>query len=117
MSTNHCVVILLLLVIFNDLTLFISSFGTHDTRLLNRKICTKSMRLDMKVDGKLVITGIGSNSGDEFGLNLFNEQQLWNSIVLATTDSNVTKKRFSHSGVLIGVRVGWRRGGGSGVIH
>ena len=94
MSTNHCVVILLLLVIFNDLTLFISSFGTHDTRLLNRKICTKSMKLDMKVDGKLVITGIGSNSGDEFGLNLFNEQQLWNSIVLATTDSNVTKKRF-----------------------
>ena len=94
MPTKHCVIALLLLVVFNELTLFISSFGTHAGRQLHRKVVSKSMKLDMKVGGNLVISGIGGNSGDEFGLNLFNEQQLWNSIVLATSDSNVTKKRF-----------------------
>ena len=94
MPTKYCVVTLLLLVVLNELTLFISSFGTRDVRQSHRKVFTKSMKLDMKVGGKLVVTGIGSNSGDEFGLNLFNEQQLWDSIVLATSDSNVTKKRF-----------------------
>ncbi len=94
MPTKYCAIALLLLVVFNELTLFISSFGTRDSRQLHRKVFTKSMKLDMKVGGKLVVTGIGSNSGDEFGLNLFNEQQLWDSIVLATSDSNVTKKRF-----------------------
>jgi len=41
-----------------------------------------------------VISGIGKVDEDEFALNLFNEQAMWSSVILATDNSVSTKKRF-----------------------
>jgi hypothetical protein len=46
------------------------------------------------VRGKVLVSGIGAVEEDEFMLNLLNEQNAWDSIVLATNAVTATKKRF-----------------------
>ena len=46
------------------------------------------------IGGKIVITGIGKYEEDEFMLSLLNEQNLWSSVILATDDEEVAKKKF-----------------------
>lgn len=47
-----------------------------------------------QLGGKVLVTGIGEFSEDEFFLNLLNEQRVWKSIVLATENAAEAKKRF-----------------------
>eukprot|EP01038_Epipyxis_sp_PR26KG_P012491 gene12491-16757_t len=44
--------------------------------------------------GTIVVTGIGKKEDDEFLLTLLNEQNVWDSIILATDNVADTKKRF-----------------------
>jgi hypothetical protein len=50
--------------------------------------------MHLAASGKIIVTGIGSVDEDEFMLNLLNEQSVWDSVVLATTDATPTRKRF-----------------------
>eukprot|EP01031_Cornospumella_fuschlensis_P035200 gene35200-42637_t len=50
--------------------------------------------VDPEIKGKIVVSGIGEVDDDEFMLELLNRQQVWDSVVLATSSASAAKRRF-----------------------
>lgn len=73
---------------------FISFLNINKVVLFSNKMALNLASEDFKLGGKIVVSGIGESDEDEFFLNLLNEQKIWSSVVLASSSSILSKKRF-----------------------